>query len=128
MSYATIEQANKILKDPTWTELNDIEKQEKLDLATQMINMYYVDSEPYHKLIVMSCIYEAGQLAKGVSDDVFDLDRQITVSESTATASVSYDLKRISNKYSLFPTMTSRIAVDFLWRVMPKGGDIGLVV
>ena len=128
MSYATIEQANKILKDPTWTDLNDVEKQEKLDLATQMINMYYVDEEPYHKLVTLACIYEAFQLAEGVVDDVFDFDSQITVSESTATASASYDLKRRSNKYSLFPTMTSRIAVDFLWKVMPKGGNIGQVV
>lgn len=142
MSYATIEEANKYIKEEYWTSLSDIEKQEILDLATEMIDLSLstiscgrVEGQesifPLNnqtvvpRQIVMACIYESASIAAGQQDSQIARASLGIKSESTNTASISYDTKS-NNKYAQFGYLGSKIAIDMIYPFLPKTAVSGV--
>lgn len=139
MSYATIEQANALL-GTEWA-IDDATKQIYLNQATAKIDsmMNYdacdltEDQENVFPLrqqtkvpkdIVNACIYEAGGIATGKQDLALQNASLGIKSQSTATATASYDDSSFA-KYSRFDMFYSKTAVDYIFRVMPKSSMIG---
>lgn len=139
MSYATIEQANALLGSEWATD--DATKQIYINQATAKIDsmmnydicdltegqenvfpLRYQTKVP--KDIITACIYEAGGIATGKQDPILQNASLGIKSESTATASASYDNSNFA-KYSRFDMFYSKTAVDYIFRVMPKSSMIG---
>jgi hypothetical protein len=82
-----------------------------------LLNQTYVPAQ-----IKYGCIYEAGAIASGKQDLVFQTSG--IKSESSATASVSYD-KSQSSKYEKYSMFFSKLAIDFIYSWIPKSSMIG---
>ena len=137
MAYATIEQADEVLGE-NWA-IDDITKQNMLNVATIKIdsimtgfgddlvegqeNVFPLKNQTKVPLqINLACVYEAGALAKGEQDLVFQSAGM--KSESTKTASVTYDNSQ-NTKYERYSIFYSKFAIDFLYSWIPKSSMIG---